>query len=271
MSLIAHHFGAKEVIAIDRRALSNVFQAVLKCFPETKNRIKFIDANIMNFNRDIGKFDIIFSETIGYLGFEENINSILCRARNIWSTPESIIIPRDLKLKLRPILLSGKNRKPYLTNQTIPLAYKIGLTSSKKITLGLQNLEVIKNRFEITSRKLYEFNAVEVYFISFIYNNLSISNFKNKNWPHIVIPLNQKLVVLPEHQLVINLVQRDDGKTDFRIDMEIVLDTKIELMKSFRSSNAQLQMNSNYKVNISTIVNQVNNILSVLRKKYSWK
>ena len=118
-AIAAAKLGAKKIVAIERdEQLAALIRNLVR---ENKvgNRIEIVqaDSREVTLGRD---FDVIISETIGNLGFDEQIHPILIDARKRFLKRGGLLIPASVALTAAPAHLRNRSKK---TPAGVPLAY----------------------------------------------------------------------------------------------------------------------------------------------------
>src|ERR1017187_7679584 len=196
LALMAVAYGAAKVVAVDRETETHMTRAMFKDYRQSK-QIELVEVDVFDLDTPLGKFDVILSETIGYLGFEENIVPILSYARKHFGTSQTIVIPADMAVTLEPTQFEAElpHESPHLTlNQRRPQTFE-RIQASKPVKLGGKSkseLEVVEIwRAPLETR----IDAIAVYFSSTLFAQTRITNRDNPDWPHCIIPLGNSVQV----------------------------------------------------------------------------
>ncbi|HRH43005.1 MAG TPA: 50S ribosomal protein L11 methyltransferase [Pyrinomonadaceae bacterium] len=101
-AILAAKLGAKRVVAIEKNEI--LIPIIQRHIIENDvvNQVEVINVDSRDF-KSKEKFDLIISETIGNLGFEENIAGILLDAKNRFLSQNGLIIPQAVSLMCVPI------------------------------------------------------------------------------------------------------------------------------------------------------------------------
>ncbi len=118
-AIAAAKLGAKRVVAIERDELLAALIRSLVRENQVGNRVEVVrgDSREITLGRD---FDVIISETIGNLAFDEQIVPILIDARKRFLKRGGVLIPASVALTAAPAHLRNRSRK---IPAGVPLAY----------------------------------------------------------------------------------------------------------------------------------------------------
>jgi SAM-dependent methyltransferase len=96
-ALAAARLGAKRVVAVERNPFLIGIIKGLAFANHLSNQIEVVagDSRQLSLNRE---FDVLITETIGNVGYEEDIVPIVLDARERFVKPDGILIPRALRL-----------------------------------------------------------------------------------------------------------------------------------------------------------------------------
>ena len=119
-AIAAAKLGAKRVVAIERDELLAALIGNLAKENQVGNRVEIVrgDSREITLGRD---FDVIISETIGNLGFDEQIVPILIDARKRFLKRGGVLIPASVALMAAPAHLRNRSKK---TPAGVPLSYR---------------------------------------------------------------------------------------------------------------------------------------------------
>jgi precorrin-6B methylase 2 len=118
-AIAAARLGAKRVVAVERDEMLAALIRNLVRENQVGNRVEIVQGD----SREITpgrNFDVIVSETIGNLGFDEQIVPILIDARKRFLKRGGVLIPASVALMAAPAHLRNRSKK---TLAGVPLAY----------------------------------------------------------------------------------------------------------------------------------------------------
>ena len=190
LAMLAVAHGAKKVVAVDREPIMAMTRAVLGSYQKAAF-IELREGDVFDLGDGNEKFDVIISETIGYLGFEENIAPILSCARHRFGNSETVVIPSDMAVMLEPVHTGpkGKDHSPFLTLARSPTQSFERIEMSKPVTLGLPISPTMRIFDTWSARTATKVDSVAVHFAAGLPGAARITNKDNPNWPHCVVPL----------------------------------------------------------------------------------
>lgn len=194
LALLSHAHGAKRVVAVDREPVIEMTSEVLKGY-RLGNAVEVVKGDVFDLDWGENKFDVIVSETIGYLGFEENIAVILSYATQRWGDARTVCLPSDIGVWAEPVWVSG-----------VPAPSMPFLTAERETALGCERVDALCPAVLRTCENTHDtglgvwrastgliVNAVAVYFDAGLCGTARITNKNNSNWPHCVVPLRQPI------------------------------------------------------------------------------
>lgn len=117
-AIAAAMMGAKRVVAIEKDKLLTVLIQTLARENRVQDKIEIIEGD----SRDIKlsrEFDVLISETIGNLGFDEQIVPILIDARKRFLKRRGALIPSSVALVAAPACLKSRSKE---TPSGVPLS-----------------------------------------------------------------------------------------------------------------------------------------------------
>ena len=157
-AIAAAKLGAKRVVAIERDGLLAALIRNLVRENEVGNRVEIVqgDSREITLGRN---FDVIISETIGNLGFDEQIVPILIDARKRFLKRGGVIIPASVALMAAPAHLRNRSKK---TLAGVQLAYSyfdalnlnipIMLKQRSGLRLASEPRELIRVDFDVIKK-----------------------------------------------------------------------------------------------------------------------
>jgi precorrin-6B methylase 2 len=109
-AIMAAHLGARRVVAVER---NSILLGLIKHLAHANGVAKQVevvhgDSRQLTLERE---FDLIVSETIGNIGFEEEIVSIVLDARNRFLKPDGAVIPQAITLMAAPAIVQTSKRR----------------------------------------------------------------------------------------------------------------------------------------------------------------
>jgi predicted RNA methylase len=222
LALLSAANGARKVVAVDRSPVDAITHAVCdRYLLGDKIEIRGGDLFDLDFKGQV--FDVIISETIGYLGFEENIHNLLLYGRQRLGHDASILIPSHLTVMLEPVTsaCAPPSENPYLTTQ---LEGKISAKRSDElqwVDLGqpVTSCISIANTWQIESGSTV--GAVAVYFNARLADSIYISNKTDAEWPHCVIPLRTPLTVSRSAGLNVSLSMSPNSAQGYNVCLRL--------------------------------------------------
>jgi SAM-dependent methyltransferase len=190
LSLLCVAHGAATVVAVDREPVTGMTRAVLGRYRQGK-AVHLWEGDVFDLDCAAPDFDVIISETIGYLGFEENVVAILSYARHHFGSSKTIVIPSDIDVLLEPTRIGGiiDNHAPYLTLETNDLPGFEHLSVRSSLKLGMPSCHVQTAAETWRAIVPQTINAVAVYFDVGLLEATRITNKANPYWPHCIVPL----------------------------------------------------------------------------------
>lgn len=117
-AIAAACLGAKRVVAVEQDHLLTGLIKALAQANGVANRVEVVqgDALQLELNRE---FDIVVSETIGHVIFDEQIVPLMIRARERFLKPDGVLIPQAVTLVAAPAQLANQPKLP----AGIPVTY----------------------------------------------------------------------------------------------------------------------------------------------------
>ena len=147
-AIAAAKIGAKRVVAIEKDELLAAMIRALARENKVQDRVEVVVGD----SREIslpGRFDVIVSETIGNLGFDEQIVPILIDARKRFLKRDGVLIPGSVALMVAAAHLRGRsNQAP----AGIPITCSYFDSLNRNISVMLEDksrLRIISDRIEL--------------------------------------------------------------------------------------------------------------------------
>jgi predicted RNA methylase/GNAT superfamily N-acetyltransferase len=126
-AITAAKLGAKRVVAIEADEMLSVLIKKIVVEKGLSNRIEVICGTSQNVEL-AREFDIVVSETIGYLGYDENIVEIMADARRRFLCDGGVLIPETISLHARLGIFQDR--------ETIPSGIDVNLDVFDKLELN---------------------------------------------------------------------------------------------------------------------------------------
>lgn len=142
-AIVAARLGAKQVVAVEHDPLLIGLIRSLANANGVADRLEAVagDSRQLGFGQ---RFDIVISETIGNLAFEEEIISIMIDARRRLLNPGGVLIPESIALVTSPVYLQPGDPK---TPAGISLEYECFEWLARNIPVGIED----KSRLRLLS------------------------------------------------------------------------------------------------------------------------
>lgn len=195
LALLCASLGAYQVVTIERPSIVNISKEVLSHFPDANNIIEVVDNDFFDYESDIGPFDIIISETIGYVGFEENIAPLLARAQKHFGGTETFILPHSLRLVMRLVsnIVHAWQKRPTLANRATGILPFQRVNSTEPFVFGKFPPYEITIEHIWRTRKCEEVSAVSISFEAELIPECFVTNWGSAFWPHCIIPFEESI------------------------------------------------------------------------------
>jgi type II protein arginine methyltransferase len=110
-AVVAARLGAARVVAIEREPLLRPVIERLLEENGVADRVELITAD----SRDVRlrrEFDLVVSETVGNLTFDEDIVHVMAQARSRWLAPGGAIVPETVAFRAAPVALRSALPRP---------------------------------------------------------------------------------------------------------------------------------------------------------------
>lgn len=198
IALLASQMGASEVTAIERPTVSGLTKEVFEAFPSLSSRITLIEKDF--FAADpVGQFDVVISETVGYLGFEENLWAIMAHAAERWAHTSTVFLPGSLSIRPSPVLLSASSMasNSVLDSSACHRISVESLSPPCSVILSSSVPAVIELEWRLQPRGRISINGFSFSVSASLSTaGLQIGNWESaKHWPRCVVPLPEMLTV----------------------------------------------------------------------------
>ena len=189
LSLIAASLGASHVVAVDRPSTIELAKAVLDSHPSFRRRITLVSADVFDLPQASSPFDVVVSETIGYLGYEENIAAILARGSEL-AGQDASIIPQELVVHLHPVRIprTPKSDVPFLSRAGAVLASGTTLQAPTTFAFGAIPRDPLLTHHRWQSTTMQRLDGLVATFSVHLGADAWLSNAESSIWPRCVIP-----------------------------------------------------------------------------------
>ena len=194
LALLSVAHGATRVVGVERGEVTGITKAVLERYRRGR-LVELWEGDAFDAKLGKGKFDIIVSETIGYIGFEENIVPILSYARESFGSPGALVMPLDMAIEIEPCCIASEvgNEHPYLSLEPTGAASLVRSGTLEPVRLGvaLEQSPLLADTWKATAR--VSLNAVAVYFNAGLPGASRVTNRGSARWPHCVVPFHRPI------------------------------------------------------------------------------
>ncbi len=222
LSLISLAYGAKRVIAVERQTVAPITAAVISSFRCSSKELLLVQSDFFSVDHTlISEADVVVSETVGYLGFEENIASIMARAYQLHTYPKPALSPRSLALDLVPICLEeGIDPVPFLSNERHQVVAAVQAEGPRSFTLGVTAPSPRRWNWTFDIERDGEVSGLASFFAAGLTDNTQISNQTSDYWPRCVFPFGLSAHVKEGSRLEVTLTMLPANET-FRITLSV--------------------------------------------------
>jgi protein arginine N-methyltransferase 1 len=208
-AITAAALGAKKVVAIDRDEIVSGLVKRLAADNGVGDRIEFIcgDPRQLQLPR---QFDVVISETIGNVIFEEDIVPLMADARERFLTPGGVLIPSGVTLMVAPAFFPRPSRLPsgisgnfdyfstFMLNSPVALTDKSELQlvgeARKLVEVDLTSiataLDLTKLHAEWEEGDASSFNCFAVWGEVRLSESLSVSTLETSSWSIMLYRIN---------------------------------------------------------------------------------
>ncbi|HLH89028.1 MAG TPA: hypothetical protein VKX28_11260 [Xanthobacteraceae bacterium] len=108
LSFIAAELGARRVLAVEQSVEpTSIMKDLLPEYPKAMRAIGVLCGSHREFVQELKFADIVFSETIGYFGFEEGISMILSELHR--HSPGAYFLPLAMSVDAHPLVHAGRS------------------------------------------------------------------------------------------------------------------------------------------------------------------
>lgn len=142
-AITAAKLGARHVVAIEMDEFLIGLIKMLAVEHGVADRVETVWGNSVEIQLE-KEFDIVVSETIGYLGFDENIAEIMRDARDRFLKPGGKLIPETISLHAAPAHLKDQE-------EIIPAGLDLGFTGLSELAYHSPFLPKHPDEFEIVA------------------------------------------------------------------------------------------------------------------------
>jgi precorrin-6B methylase 2 len=208
-AITAARMGAKRVVAIEQEALLVGLIRALARENGVADRVEVIQGNAGQI--ELGKeFDVIVSETIGHLIFDEQIVQIMIDARKRFLKPNGALIPNAVALVIAPAHLAKEHEKlpvgiqvNYDYFESLLLNVPVGLTDKAQLEIlgeprDLVRIDLgsVESRPDLTSLKAEwpnlqtkGVNGFAVWAEAILSQNVQVATINTTSWSTTVYPI----------------------------------------------------------------------------------
>lgn len=271
LSLICVAHGAEKIFAVDRHPISKLLTEVVLQYPNVSKKIEIVESDIFDLNLDGHCFDIIISETIVYVGFEENILPILSAAKRYWASNSTILLPSKLRAIIQPSGSDIQNsyESPYLNFNEINDDNFVMISNSKPITFNGYFQPRISLNSNWKALNDTSITNLSLFFDAELSEGTKLNNRVNKYWPHVTIPLSEKLSLKLGQQVDFELFLEPDSSGCYSITISAKIEKKNVFTNKFYSTeikNPLIPVNHSSVNDVKLEVKRVLSELKLLRK-----
>ena len=148
-AIASAQMGADRVVAIEQEPLLAGLINNLALENGVADRVQVIQGNSAQIQLDI-KCDLVISETIGHLIFDEQIVQIMIDARQRFLRPGGVLIPNAVTLLVAPANYSGTGKLPagitgdFSYFESLILNVPVGLTNKNRLELLGEPRELLR-------------------------------------------------------------------------------------------------------------------------------
>jgi precorrin-6B methylase 2 len=245
-AIAAAKMGAKRVVAIEQEALLVGLIKALARDNGVADRVEVIQGNAVQVELS-REFDIVISETIGHLIFDEQIVQIMIDARKRFLKPEGILIPNAVALVVAPVHLAKEPEKlpvgiqmNYDYFESLLLNVPVGLTDKAQLEMlgeprDLVRIDLgsVESRPDLTSLKAVwpdvktkGVNGFAVWAEATLSRDVQVATLNTTSWSTSVYPLKP--------------FQAESGK----LELELMLTTATNYWTATLSSGEQQEVQS---------------------------
>ena len=224
-AIVAARMGANRVVAIEQEALLVGLIRALARENGVADRVEVIQGNVGQI--ELGKeFDVVISETIGHLIFDEQIVKIMIDARKRFLKPDGILIPSAVALVIAPAHLAKEPAKlpagiqvNYDYFESLLLNAPVGLTDKTRLEilgeprdLVRMDLVSVESRPDLTKLKAVwpsldtkRVNGFAVWAEARLSQEVDVATIDTTSWSTTVYPVRP--------------FQAEEGKLEFDLEL----------------------------------------------------
>ncbi len=238
LSLLALAVGAKHVIAIEREEVVHFTRAVLARMPAAEKRITVIEGDFFSVGKSGANAQMVVSELIGYMGFEEDIAMVMAQARRIAMAARLVLVPRSIRLSLIPIAFAGDlvATTPRLSLEPLRPLYARPTVATMPYVLGETDFVRHNLRWEYSVEVAQRVDAVAIVCESQLGEESMVSNRISTDWPRCVFPLSEGIEVPGGAVLGIDL-ELIRGKDEYEGTLSLALNGGTRNQHEWRASD----------------------------------
>ena len=139
-AIAAAKLGAKHVVAVEQEPLLIGLIKSLALENGVSDKVQVVQGRSGQIQLDT-KFDVVISETIGHLIFDEQIVQIMIDARQRFLKPDGVLIPNSVRLVVAPAFFEGPTSSPagisavYDYFDSLILNVPVGLTDKTRLKI----------------------------------------------------------------------------------------------------------------------------------------
>jgi 2-polyprenyl-3-methyl-5-hydroxy-6-metoxy-1,4-benzoquinol methylase len=239
--------GAKKVYAIERSSAIEWAKKIAD-MNGVKDKIEFLKADSLDCDLE-EKVDVIVSELIGHIAFEEGMAESLFDAKERFLAPNGIMIPEKVELKVALVEESQLYSDSIdcwediegidfssMREEAVKACYLTNLKSSnllsKPSTVFIVDFEdkqqlFLENKKNIKIHRKGIIHGIALWFEASLCSNISISsgpfNEKGTHWQQCFAPLSEPLVVNQNEEISVEIKMqlRTKEMNDFKFEFEI--------------------------------------------------
>lgn len=241
LSILSVMHGARKVFAVERHEVSEITRQALRALPQFGEKVEVVDTDVFALRDWHERCDVIVSETIGYLGFEENIAAILAHARRHLGAPSVIVLPSGLQVTmvLEQLAPPRTSFPPFLSSGTDEPAKVRTVSTTEAFPLGEAPPNPIRAAVVCESRRDQVVNAVRIETQAELGPGFSVTNAGDALWPCCVVPLGRDVAIRrsAEVELLLELAPVDE---EFSVCVSVALDGQTVCGRRFRTTDLMI-------------------------------
>lgn len=265
LALLALSQGARRVVAIDRPETAEITKAVLADWPQIGEKVHLIASDFLSLSQEqVAGVDVVVSETLGYLGFEEDIALLLSSALDLGMPGRPELVPQSIELELRPIASPSTElpSEPHLTLCPPRLIHGILDSQPEPFPLGHHPPNPIRLSWVIKVEEESTVVGTVASFRARLRDRVHISNRRSTSWPQLVFPFPESLRVARNERLALELcLLRGTGSFMATIRIRAESGTETEISWSPSPATHRFPLPS---CSIPDLVRKVRELLKIL-------